>query len=228
MPLTPSVAPREHPETEPPPEHQNRFPRPLVKGNDFHGPERLPSTSAPRRHRSREHHPVLREPATDLPVLPPRPGFRRLFAVPMLSHGTARPLRFVHGFFTHGCQGPCAARRLLQSNRSTSTTSNEPTEPRAPRKRSPDCTALVAGGYARPTAGQTLSGTLPSERGQPRVHGPGTRCAGALPRIAPGASHRDRSRRELGPNPIDSDTSCRKLVTARVGVLRVVGTPSVR
>ena len=41
------------------------------------------------------------------------------------------------------------------------------------------------------------------------------------PRIALSASHRDRSRRKLCPNPIDPDTSCRKLVTAQAGVSRV-------
>jgi hypothetical protein len=44
-------------------------------------------------------------------------------------------------------------------------------------------------------------------RSQPRFHGPG-----ALPEAAASCvdtSHRDRSRRELCPNPIGSDTSCR-------------------
>jgi len=53
-------------------------------------------------------------PATDLAALPPRSGFQRSFAPPMLSHEEARPstiARVIHP----GSRGPRAACRLLQS-----------------------------------------------------------------------------------------------------------------
>jgi hypothetical protein len=50
--------------------NQDRFRHPLVKEDDFPDPERLPSTGAPKK--ARFHDPSdLREPATDLAVLPP-------------------------------------------------------------------------------------------------------------------------------------------------------------
>lgn len=56
------------------------------------------------------------------------------------------------------------------------------------------------------------------ERGQPRIHGSGAESEDAIPG-ASGTSRRDRSRRELRPNPIGSSTSCRKLVPALLGVI---------
>jgi hypothetical protein len=66
----------------------------------------------------------------------------------MLSHGAARPIDVCRRLFTRGRERPRAACRLLQPNRSASTTRNESTEPRAPYRWSPTCTALPAGGYA--------------------------------------------------------------------------------
>jgi len=59
---------------------------------------------------------------------------------------------------------------------------------------------------------RALRPALASERLQPRFHGPG---AGRL--SPPGTSRRDSSRRELRPNPIGSDTSCRELVAPPAG-----------
>jgi hypothetical protein len=65
--------------------------------------------------------------------------------------------------------------------------------------------------------------SLSPERGQSRVHGSGTVARVLSPHKASAPPHRDRSREELCPNPIDPDTSCRKLVTPRVGVTHDVG-----
>jgi hypothetical protein len=61
-------------------------------------------------------------------------------------------------------------------------------------------------------------GRLLPERGQPRAHGSGTEIRVLSPLKTSAPPRRDRSRRELRPNPIGSDTSCRKLVTSQVGV----------
>jgi hypothetical protein len=102
---------------------KTRTASPVLASNEggFHGSERLPSTSAPL-HPSNARLRLLWEPATDLPAWPPEPGFRRYFADSMLSHEPARPIDFVRGLFTHGRDGPRAACRLLQPNRSASTT----------------------------------------------------------------------------------------------------------
>lgn len=62
-----------------------------------------------------------------------------------------------------------------------------------------------------PPLERTSRPALASDRLQPRFHGPG---AGRL--SPPGTSRRDSSRRELRPNPIGSDTSCRELVAPRL------------
>lgn len=64
---------------------QNRCHHRRVNADGFPGSERLPSTSA------RETPSETSEPATDRATLPPRFGFRRCFASPMLSRGGARP-----------------------------------------------------------------------------------------------------------------------------------------
>jgi len=62
-----------------------------------------------------------------------------------------------------------------------------------------------------PPLERTSRPALASDRLQPRFHGPG---AGRL--SPPGTSRCDSSRRELRPNPIGSDTSCRELVAPRL------------
>jgi len=136
----------------------------------------------------------------------------------MLSHRVARPIDVIRRLFARGREGPRAACRLLQPNRSTTTTGNESFEPRAPRRQSPTDTALPADGYAGPSRTEPPFGSTSLERGQSRGHGPGARDPGAVAPHCLGASHCDRSRRELCPNPISSDTSCRKLAAPQAGV----------
>jgi hypothetical protein len=112
-----------------------------------------------------------------------------------------------------------AARRL-----STSATVFDPRarpdyespEPRAPHRQSPTCAALPADGYAEPgrpaSSSVAVAGARPVESSRVR-----DRSSGAFAPQSCGTSNRDRSREELCPNPIDPDTSCRMLVTPRVG-----------
>jgi hypothetical protein len=144
----PCRAPRAPGKPEPLSENQDRFPRLRVNEDGYFGPERLPSTSALgvaplARSRSLGESPppvsrlCHRDPASDA-----------LSPLLMLSHGAARPTDVCRRLFARGREGPRAACRLLQSERSASTTLDEPTEPRAPHRWSPTCTALPAGGYA--------------------------------------------------------------------------------
>jgi hypothetical protein len=66
--------------------------------------------------------------------------------------------------------------------------------------------------------GRSFAGARPVESSRVRDRGPGAFAPHYL-----GTSHCDRSPRELCPNPIDSDTSCRKLVTSQAGVSCAVG-----
>jgi hypothetical protein len=140
------------------------------------------------------------------------PGFRRAFATPMLSPGVARP-----GLAFLGCSpwrrgGPNVACRLLQPI----------LDPRARPSNRPN-PAHRAHGRPReqlffeplPFGSGTDCGWLCASARQPRRHGPGAGSR-ALPSVH-GTSHRDRSRWELHPNPIGSDTSCRKLVAPTAG-----------
>jgi len=97
----------------------------------------------------------------------------------MLSHREARPSRVIRRLFARGRDGPRAACRLLQPNRTTST-DNGTFEPRAPHRWSPTGTALPADGYAGPSRACTLSSTSSLERGQSRGHGSGARGRGRL------------------------------------------------
>jgi hypothetical protein len=216
-PLTLSVAPRRAPGrarrltrgTE------DRFPAPSSKKDGFVGPERLPSTNV------RRVPFETREPATDRATLPPRSGFRRLFAAPMLSRGAARPDALPKALHL---RAPWAERRL-----STSATNFDPrappigsSEPRAPRPRSPASAAVFRTappfGRADGLRVAVLRGTANRDvTGQ----GPVRRAYALLLDSAP--LRRDRSRRELHPNPIGSDTSCRDPVTTPAGAATADG-----
>jgi hypothetical protein len=75
----PCRAPRGHPVTRMTlVRSQDRFRRPFVNEGDFPDPERLPSTSAPEKTRSRDPS-CLGEPATDLAALPPAIRLPTLF-----------------------------------------------------------------------------------------------------------------------------------------------------
>jgi hypothetical protein len=214
-PLTLPVAPHdaEHARCSNALRNQNRFHRPLVKENGFPGSERLSSTSAPKesrfrgnlrfagtRHRSRGF--ATDDPASDA-LSPSR----------LLSHGRARPDRRPRGLFVHGRDGPRAACRLLQSIRSASTTTNRQT-PQNPASGRPPAQPIS---WRRPfgRSPELRMATPFSRRSQPRYHGPGASPEAAASML--GASHRDRSRRELRPNPISSDTSCRCSLQTQAG-----------
>jgi hypothetical protein len=103
----------------------------------------------------------------------------------------------IRRLFAGGRKGPRAACRLLQPNRSTSTTGNESLEPRAPRRWSPTVAALPAGGYAGPSRreppfGGPVAGARPVESSRVRGLRPGC-CRPALPRTPPIAIARDGS-----------------------------------
>lgn len=160
------------------------------------------------------------EPATDPAVLPPRSGFRRFFARPMLSHGRARP--HVPAERLHprwAARGP--APPVDFCNRITPRT--RPWTIRTPR------TTLAVAHQRSSSRGwlrlerrnRTLSGTMrtthcarPTELSRARDQ---VSVVSHLRR--PDASLRDRSRRELRPAPLGSDTSCRELVTRRTGAI---------
>lgn len=167
--------------------NQNRFHHQRVNAGGFPGTERLPSPSA--QQTSFE----TSEPATDRATLPPRSGFRRCFASPMLSRGGAR----LEPWFSlaRSCESrrgwcePRAARRLLQSW-TTCEHDLEPSEPRAPPVRSPGRAALIAGGAAPPFGGAWPTGRY-------RARGRAARryavCVASLEAIA--------RKRGLSPNP---------------------------
>lgn len=82
-------------------------------------------------------------PATVRAASPPRAGFRRSFTLPCSrAEGLDHPA--VHGLITHGRGRPRAASRLLQPNHDPRARTARPSEPRAPRPRSPVRAALIA------------------------------------------------------------------------------------
>ena len=99
---------------------QIRFHPSHVNATGLPESERLSSTSALRRVLS--HFAVYESPPPISRLRRQRSGFRRFFTPPSLSRGGARPARVIRELFAHGLEGPRAARRLLQSIRSTSTT----------------------------------------------------------------------------------------------------------
>jgi len=140
------------------------------------------------------------------------PGFRRAFAPPMLSPGVARPSLALLGSSPWRQGGPNAACRLLQP---ISIREHDRRTVRTPRtalmvaherscfsNRSLAAAGRIAGGCARGTANQDFTGQGPARGRLPSVHG---------------TSRRDRSRWELHPNPIGSDTSCRGFVAPPAG-----------
>lgn len=147
------------------------------------------------------------EPATDRTALPPRSGFRRCFASPMLSRGGARPGPwFSEALFTPGLVQ--ATRRSSTSailERPASTTSNRPNPAhRTPGR--PGAQLFFAGGFAAFRKRCQLGGI-----------GPGA----AQLDITPSAwrpSKRSLACEGFAPTQIDPDTPCRGLVTLPAGV----------
>lgn len=154
-------------------------------------------------------------------ILPSRSGFRRFFARPMLSHGRARPhvpAESLHPRWAARGRAP----PVDFCNRIT---------PRARpwTIRTPRTTLAVAhqrssirGWLRLERRDRTLAGTMrttrctrPTElsRARDRV------SVGVPTFFDPDTSLRDRSRRELHPAPLGSNTSCRDLVTRRSGAI---------
>jgi hypothetical protein len=149
------------------------------------------------------------------------PGFRRAFATPMLSPGVARP--------DVGSRG--SSPRVATGRTPPVDFCNLHCDPRAHPTDRPN-PAHRAGG--RPPAQLSFRATVFRRRNGLRVAVRFTaqpiersRARGLLSGDSPierhGSSRRDRSRWELHPNPIGSDTSCRGLVATPAGVAVAVG-----
>jgi hypothetical protein len=136
-------------------------------------------------------------------------GFRRSFATSTLSREEARPDIVIRELFARGRDGPNAACRLLQPMRPASTTTVRPNPARPPFWSPRRAACLLQLPHRSPSHARVA--THLSVRSQSRVTGQGPPEASTPLRSAPPL--RDRSRGELRPNPIGSDTSCRVLVT---------------
>jgi len=126
-----------------------------------------------------------------------RPGPASDALSPLATRGEARPRRF-RELIAPGRTTPRAARRLLQSKRSASTTAN---------RRNPTRKLRTSGFRPRRDAQEKVRRFL-SERRSRVVTGQGLESTSAVAVIS-SASRRACARRELRPNPIGSDTPCR-------------------
>jgi hypothetical protein len=200
---------------------QIRFGRLLVKEDGLHESGCLPSTSAPSAPLSRGNH---EEPATVLTALPPRAGFRRSFA--SCAHSRGHPFEAERLDPDALERGPSAARRLLQSNNPRARLLDRLNPDQRPRKLPPGCASreappMVLTRWRRSSSPERACD--PSEvRGDTSRGVTGQGLAWLSPSSAP---RRDCSRRELCPNPIGSDTSCRDLVAPPAGEAGVAGHP---
>lgn len=187
---------------------QSRFRHPLVKRDGFHGPKRLPSTSCPLGTGSRRH--LDRGPATGSRVLPPETGFRRSFALRYDEEGLD-PAAFASSSLA-------SARRHAPlvdfCNR------NEP-QARPANRRNPSSQSCPSFRWSTDTEERFVSPFQSDEAELSRVRG--WNGFAALAASSPSSSRRACARRELGPNPIGSDTSCRGPVTSVAGVANLVG-----
>jgi len=152
------------------------------------------------------------EPATVIAALPRRPGFRRSFTSQALSRRGARPLLVIHALFARGREGPHAACRLLQPCAIREHDHDRPSSA-APHPRSPAGAAMLSTVIALRRCAE-LRMAEPTCVSRP-VETSRVRGLSETRRSLVGSSHRDRSRWKLCPNPIGSDTSCRRLVTIR-------------
>lgn len=188
---------------------QDRLPRRLVKGCGSERPETPSIDECPHRPAAPFGTTTLeREPATGARAWPPLTRLPTLFRRPAPERGWLDRGRF-RALFTPGRTWPRAARRLLQSKRSASTTSDLETRlvwrpldfHRAPLPRSRSAFDGAATGF--PT-------TIPSTRSREVTgQGPFHRESASVTTPLRGLLHGDGSLRRLNPNPIGSNTSCR-------------------
>lgn len=174
---------------------QDRFRCPLVKDEQL-SPARsaflrqvLPSV------RSRGQ-----EPATVLAALPPSSRLPALFRPFQCSRMKGLDPARLHRLIARGREDRTPLVEFCNRERSASTA------------RTIERTLHTAPGSPPRAACLQVAAPL-SRRSQPRFHGPGAGSANA----GAGSFLRDRSRRKLIPNPISSNTSCRKLVSAPAG-----------
>ena len=171
----------------------------------------------------RKAHSVWWEPATGVPGFATETRLPTLFRYPRCSRTEKLDPSTYPQVLHPRARG--AARRLstsaIESIREHEQEHESP-EPRAPCRWSPTYAALPAGGYAEPGKAASFrllpTGAWPVESSRVRDRGPGAFAPHYL-----GIAHRDRSQRELCPNPIGPDTSCHKLVTLQAGVSCSVG-----
>jgi len=189
-PLTPPVAPRDHP---------------LLSDREAPGPlpppsrqrERLPRSEAPSIDKCSPPRFRGREPATVPTTSPPRAGFRRFFAPLGCSRREELDPGGGSGLLTRGrlARAPLANFCNRNEMRAQLLDRSSP----AHRAKVAFCAALAAGGQSpfRSSASRDFTG-------QGRLVVNHTRAS----------SHHDRSRRKLIPNPIGSGTSCHKPASA--------------
>jgi hypothetical protein len=203
------------------PESQVCFPPHLVKN------EGCPHTRAPSIDEYSLHPACARdheEPATVLTVLPPRAGFRRSFAPYARSKGHPFEAERLDPYALE--RGPSAARRLLQPNNPRARLLDRLNPDQRPRKLPPGCASREAPPMVltrwrrsrRPSELVTRTSLEATPAEESRARG---WCGFRLS----SAPRRDCSRRELCPNPIGSDTSCRDLVAPPAGEAGVAGHP---
>jgi hypothetical protein len=182
---------------------QDRFRRPFVKRSGFHGPERLSSTSCPLGVRFRDR--LERGPATVPRTLPPATGFRRSFALRSEEEGLD-PAAFAS---SSPASARCHAPLVDFCNR------NDPqARPWIDGTRS----AISHPPLARRARTRKNGSPVPFGATKPRSHGSGAVVDRRLAPSIPSSSRRACARRELCPNPIGSDTSCRGPVVWPAGV----------
>jgi hypothetical protein len=212
------VAPREHPETRASSRRaRTAFPAFASTKTANTAPSAFHRQVLSERHRSRgassfdESPPPIsrfchRNPASDAPS-----------PLQMLSHGTARPLGFNRKLFACGRlkgRAPPVDFCNRKDPRARPAT-DRPNPAHRPGGRPPAqlFSRVATLDPATSSLSVAVSGARPAEKSRARDQG-----AGALASASLSASHHDRSQRELRPNPIGSNTSCRKPVTSRVGV----------
>jgi hypothetical protein len=151
-----------------------------------------------------------------------RAGFRRAFAPPRSRAGRLDPAS------DPGAHHPWSRRATRRLSTSAIETIREHDRRNVRTPRTTPAVARVRSCFSdHPLSrAERIAGGRASRRGQPRCHGPGAAARANPPLLSTGASRRDRSRRELCPNPIGSGTSCRALVMTSAGVSRCLRAPS--